>query len=145
MVTSRDGRSHPSWLVEELKSVLNLNRYEARVLMALIIEPEPQTAKQIAQSAGVPIQRVYDVLNTLRRKALIVQTTATPKTFTAKALKPLLTRLVIEERLRLDEWQRGEIRRIREEVQRRIEHLQDETSSLLQLMMVRLGVENFID
>jgi len=115
---------------------LKLNLYEARILLTLILNQTPQTAKKISQSSAVPIQRTYDVLEKLKRKGLIDQTAKFPKTYTAKNLESLLKKQLIEERIWLNRWKQEEIKRIDEEKRKRINHLKRESFALLELIRV---------
>jgi len=112
--------------------VLKLNRYEAEVALTLILHSTPQTAKQISEKSSVPIQRVYDVLERLKTKGLVVQTTRFPKTYVAKRLELILRKRLMEERTRLDEWQRKEIKRVNEEKQKQLDYIKQKSRSLLE-------------
>jgi sugar-specific transcriptional regulator TrmB len=121
-------------LIEKLKVALKLNQYEAEVVLTLILRSSPQTAKQIAEKSSVPIQRVYDVLERLKTKGLIIQTARFPKTYVAKRLELLLKKRLVEERIRLNEWQHEEIKRISEEKQRQLNYLMKESRSLVEMI-----------
>jgi sugar-specific transcriptional regulator TrmB len=123
-----------SEIIDKLKITLNLNQYEAKVILALILSPHPQTAKEISQRSTVPIQRVYDILEELKRKGLVVQTIKFPKTYTVKNLESLLKKRFIEERMWLNKWAHEEIKRIEEEKRKRLNHLKRESFALLEVM-----------
>jgi sugar-specific transcriptional regulator TrmB len=123
-----------SELISKLRVVLKLNQYEAEVILTLILHPVPQTAKQIAEKSSVPIQRVYDVLERLKAKALVVQTSQFPKTYAAKRLEQILRKRLLEERIRLTAWQREEIKRISEEKRKQLNHIMQQSRSLLEMM-----------
>lgn len=59
-------------LINEVKSLLGLNTYEARTYIALLLGG-PGKPGEIAQRAGIPVQRVYDVLRRLRARGLVVE------------------------------------------------------------------------
>lgn len=61
---------------------LGLSRYEARVYLTLV-RREAYTAAEVARAAGVPRQRVYDVLDALVRRRLTVQRPGRVATFSA--------------------------------------------------------------
>jgi sugar-specific transcriptional regulator TrmB len=112
---------------------LNLNQYEAKVVLALILNPVPQTVKDISQASTVPIQRTYDTLQRLKERGIIIQTATAPKTYTAKNLESLLKKRLIEERIRLNEWQRKEAERINEEKRKRLDYLKKESDDLIEI------------
>jgi len=68
----------------ELQSLtsLGLNAYESAVYIALLSRPE-LTSSDVASRAGIPRQRVYDVLASLASKGLCVARDTTPKTYSA--------------------------------------------------------------
>jgi predicted transcriptional regulator len=126
--------SRLSELTDRLKATLKLNQYEAEVVLALTLHSTPQTAKQIVEKSSVPIQRVYDVLEGLKTKGLVIQTAQFPKTYIAKRLELLLKERLLEERKRLNEWQRKEIKRISEDKRKQLNHLTKESRSLLEMI-----------
>ncbi|BES82325.1 TrmB family transcriptional regulator [Pyrodictium abyssi] len=89
-------------LEERLRRLLGLSGYEARVYLAVL--GGASRPREIAEEAGVPPQRIYDVLRSLQRRGLVVQTgegyKATPP---ARALGAEAERLIVEARLRADE------------------------------------------
>lgn len=120
--------------IDKLKVTLKLNLYEAQIILTLILNPKPQTAKEISQKSTVPIQRVYDILEKLKRKGLIVQTLKSPKTYATKNLESLLRKRLIEERNWLSRWKQEEIKRIDEEKKRRLNRLKQESLYLLEIV-----------
>jgi len=123
VVKMAENLSRFSKLINELKAILKLNQYEAKVFLVLAIYRKPLAAKEIAEKSTVPIQRVYDILERLKAKGFIAQTGQFPKTYVAKNLEALLKKRFIEERIRLNEWQHEEIKRISEEKQKRLNYL----------------------
>jgi len=123
-----------SHIVDKLNAVLKLNLYEAKIILALILNSAPQTAKEISQKSAVPIQRVYDVLEKLKRRNLVVQTSKFPKTYAAKNLESLLKKQLIEERVLLNKWKHEEIKRIEEERKKSLSHLKQESHILLEIV-----------
>lgn len=61
---------------------LGLTTYEAAAYLALLGRPE-MTSADVAARAGVPRQRVYDVLGTLAAKGLCLARDGAPRTFAA--------------------------------------------------------------
>ncbi len=55
---------------ERLRSLLGLNSYEARAYLHLL-RWGPQRPRDIARGAGVPYQRIYDVLDSLVSRGLV--------------------------------------------------------------------------
>ncbi len=78
---------------------LGLNAYEGSVYLALLGR-SGQTSTQLATRAGVPRQRIYDVLGSLEEKGLCTGRDTTPRTFYAadprKALPALSARRAAE-------------------------------------------------
>ena len=62
---------------------VGFNRYESLAFLALIGHDE-STAVEVADRAGIPRQRVYDVLESLREKELIVMREGRPCRHTAR-------------------------------------------------------------
>jgi sugar-specific transcriptional regulator TrmB len=118
-------------LIDKLKVTLKLNQYEAKVILALLLYSTQQTVRQIAEKSAVPIQRVYDVLENLEAKGLIIQTSQSPKKYAAKRLELLLRKRFLEEREQLNRWHRKEIERLKEEKQKRLSQFVRESRSLL--------------
>ena len=89
-------------LEDRLRRLLGLSGYEARVYLAVL--GGASRPRDIAEEAGVPPQRIYDVLRSLQRRGLVVQTgegyQATPP---ARVLAAEAERLIVEARLRADE------------------------------------------
>jgi HTH-type transcriptional regulator, sugar sensing transcriptional regulator len=63
---------------------LGLTAYEAAAYVALLSRPE-LTSTEVARLAGIPRQRVYDVLDSLVDKGLCVTRNKSPKSFSAVA------------------------------------------------------------
>ncbi len=82
---------------ERLRRLLKLGGYEARVYMALVRLGEAAPA-EIAQVAGVPRQRVYDVLKSLAARGLVTETPTGTYMLVdpAKALEREAERIVLE-------------------------------------------------
>ncbi|WP_313691228.1 TrmB family transcriptional regulator [Halorarum halobium] len=82
---------------------LGLSEYEARAYRALL-DAGPATAKELSDSSGVPMGRVYDVLNSLERHRLArSQAASRPKKYVAVEPDAALDRLLEEKRRELDE------------------------------------------
>ncbi|MFF4406258.1 TrmB family transcriptional regulator [Streptomyces sp. NPDC001262] len=84
---------------------LGLSRYEARVYQALV-RREAFTAAQVAREAGVPRQRIYDVLDALARSGLATAHGGRVATWSAVAPELALTRLMARRRETLEELER---------------------------------------
>lgn len=89
-------------LEEKLRRLLGLSGYEARVYLAVL--RGASRPREIAEEAGVPPQRIYDVLRSLQRRGLVAQTgegyQATPP---VRALAAEAERLIVEARIRAKE------------------------------------------
>jgi sugar-specific transcriptional regulator TrmB len=93
-----------SSIVQKLRE-LKLTEYESRVYCALI-EGGALTAEEISKTSGVPLTRVYSVLESLQIKNMVVEVAGRPKKF--EALQPRIAmrgyiahvRLMTEEELR---------------------------------------------
>ena len=89
-------------MVEEVLNRLReygLNRYEGAVYLSLL-EIGEADAKEIAARSGVPLQRIYNVLEDLEGKGLVKATGGKPKRFLPvepqEALENLIRRAEIE-------------------------------------------------
>jgi HTH-type transcriptional regulator, sugar sensing transcriptional regulator len=80
---------------------LGLNTYEAAVYLALLSRPELAPA-EVARRAGIPRQRVYDVLSTLVAKGLCVIRSTNPKSYVAVNPKSAFDLLVQERTANLE-------------------------------------------
>ncbi|QZX99786.1 TrmB family transcriptional regulator [Halobaculum rubrum] len=82
---------------------LGLSEYESRAYRSLL-DIGPATAKELSESSGVPMGRVYDVLNSLERHRLArSQAASRPKKYLAVEPDAALDRLLEEKRRELDE------------------------------------------
>ena len=63
-------------------TALGLNAYETAAYIALLSRPE-LTSTEVSRLAGIPRQRVYDVLGSLVEKGLCVPRDKSPKSFSA--------------------------------------------------------------
>ena len=52
---------------------LGFNEYEARVYVEMLRHVRPTTAYEIGKLSGVPRAKVYEVVDNLRKKQIIVQ------------------------------------------------------------------------
>ena len=71
---------------------LGLSEYEARVYRSLL-RTGPTTAKELSRASGVPMGRIYDVVNGLERHSLVRSQTGRPKTYAAVEPETALPRL----------------------------------------------------
>ena len=88
---------------------LGLSKYEARAYRSLL-RVGPTTAKELSEASGVPMGRIYDVLNALEGHSLVrSQTTGRPKKYAAvepdTALNRLLEAKREELRNRIDQYE----------------------------------------
>lgn len=90
--------------VNDLMS-LGLARYEARVYLALI-RRDAYTAAEVAREAGVPRQRVYDVLEALVRRRLVTTRPGRVTTYCAVPPELALARLMTLRRESVDRLER---------------------------------------
>ena len=82
---------------------LGLSEYEARAYRALL-DAGPATAKELSDASGVPMGRVYDVLNSLERHRLArSQAASRPKKYVAVEPDAALDRLLEAKKRELDE------------------------------------------
>ena len=82
---------------------LGLSEYESRAYRALL-DVGPATAKELSDASGVPMGRVYDVLNSLERHRLArSQAASRPKKYLAVEPDAALDRLLADRRRELDE------------------------------------------
>jgi HTH-type transcriptional regulator, sugar sensing transcriptional regulator len=84
---------------------LGLTTYEAKAYLALV-RRDSSTAAQVARLAGVPRQRIYDVLATLVEKGLASTRPGQVVKYAAIAPELALERLVSDQRERLAELER---------------------------------------
>jgi sugar-specific transcriptional regulator TrmB len=92
-------------LVDQLVR-LGLTSYEAKAYLALI-RRDSSTAAEVARLAGVPRQRIYDVLASLLEKGLTSTRPGRVVKYAATAPEQALERLVSEHRERLAELEGG--------------------------------------
>jgi sugar-specific transcriptional regulator TrmB len=93
-----------SSVVQKLRE-LKLTEYESRVYCALV-EGGALTAEEVSKASGVPLTRVYSVLESLQAKNMVVEVAGRPKKF--EALQPRIAmkgyvahmRSIMEEGLR---------------------------------------------
>jgi sugar-specific transcriptional regulator TrmB len=60
---------------------LGFNEYEARVYVEMLRHVTPSTAYEIGKLSGVPRAKVYEVVDNLRKKQIIVQIEENPKKY----------------------------------------------------------------
>lgn len=85
---------------------LGLTSYEARAYLALL-RRDSSTAAETARLAGLPRQRVYDVLSSLVEKGLASTRPGRAVKYAAAPPEQALQSLIAEHRLQLDELERG--------------------------------------
>ena len=82
---------------------LGLSEYESRTYRALL-DRGPATAKELSSSSGVPMGRIYDVLNGLEGNGLVrSQAASRPKKYVAVEPDTALDRLVETRKRELDQ------------------------------------------
>ena len=87
--------------LEKLLGRLGLTEYESRVLNALFKYDEAE-APEISIAAGVPKTRVYDVLERLRNKQVIIPISGRPKKYRVVEAKKVIDNLLSEKTVELD-------------------------------------------
>lgn len=87
--------------LEKLLGKLGLTEYESRVLNALFKQGEAE-APEISIAAGVPKTRVYDVLERLNSKQIIIPISGRPKKYKAIDAKKVIDLLLKEKSEELD-------------------------------------------
>jgi len=95
-------------LAQRLKE-LKLTEYESKVYCALV-EGGALTAEEISKTSGVPLTRVYGVLESLRLKNMVIEVAGRPKKFEALQPKIAMKGYVAYVRSMMDE----ELRRLEE-------------------------------
>lgn len=77
---------------------IGLSKYEARAYRSLL-DDGPTTAKELSDTSGVPMGRIYDVLNSLEQHQLVrSQAASRPKKYVAVEPETALDRLLEEKR-----------------------------------------------
>jgi sugar-specific transcriptional regulator TrmB len=71
----------PTYLVQKLRE-LGLNKYEAQSYISLL-KDSPSTARDVSQRTSVPKQRIYDILEALVAKGLVLVTHSKPRLYSA--------------------------------------------------------------
>jgi len=93
-------------LVEILDKELGLTPYEARTYVSLIVHG-PMSPSELAQKAGIPRPRTYDVLRSLVEKGLLIEQIGKPSIYAAvepkQGLKNLLITMEMETLRKLEE------------------------------------------
>jgi len=89
---------------------VGLSKYEACAYLALLGHAD-STAVEVADRAGVPRQRVYDVLISLRDKGLILMRDGRPARYTARP-PSLALPAMYESRLRVQQQENDRIARL---------------------------------
>jgi sugar-specific transcriptional regulator TrmB len=81
---------------------LGLSEYEARAYRSLL-ETGPTTAKELSQVSGVPMGRIYDVLNSIEQADMVrSQSASRPKKYAAVEPTTALDRLLADRRRELE-------------------------------------------
>jgi sugar-specific transcriptional regulator TrmB len=97
---------------------LGLSEYEARAYRSLL-RTGPTTAKELSEVSGVPMGRIYDVLNSVEQANLIrSQSASRPKKYAAVEPTTALERLLADKQ--------RELERKADQYERIVEELQDE-------------------
>ncbi len=92
---------------------LGLTSYEAKAYLALI-RRDSYTAAQVARQAGLPRQRIYDVLGSLVQKGLAIARPGSVVKYAATAPELALERLIASHRQGLEEMERDALQMIAE-------------------------------
>lgn len=120
---------------------LGLSEYEARVYRSLL-RTGPTTAKQLSNASGVPMGRIYDVLNDLEAIELIRgQHAGRPKQYAPVEPRTALSRLLDERRRELE----SELEQYEESVEALADQLEDPQATDDPFWTVAIGPEDTID
>lgn len=120
---------------------LGLTEYEARVYRALL-RTGPTTAKQLSNASGVPMGRIYDVLNDLERVDLVRrQNAGRPAQYAPIEPRTALSRLVDERRQEL----RAELEQYEATVAELAEQLEAPRAADEPFWTVAIGPEDTVD
>jgi len=85
----------------EKLTALGLTTYEAKVYLALL-RRDSFAAADVARLAGIPRQRIYDVLSTLVHKGLASQRPGSPVKYSATDPESAIERLLANRRQELE-------------------------------------------
>ena len=113
---------------------MGLSKYQACAYLALLGHDE-STAVEVAERSGVPRQRVYDVLASLKERALVATKNGRPMRYTAWAPVRALSGLLQERRRK----QRAENERLALLVEKVVADLQPDGSANGPQGVVRAG------
>ncbi len=80
--------------LETLLCKLDLSRYQARALLSLLELGRPATVKEISRLSGVPLTKLYSVLEDLQEKDLIRLSGVKPLKYAAISLGEAIARLI---------------------------------------------------
>ena len=120
---------------------LGLSEYEGRVYRSLL-RTGPTTAKQLSNASGVPMGRIYDVLNDLEASELVrSQNAGRPKQYAPVEPRTALSRLLEERRAGLE----AELAAYEETVEELAEQLDDPSATDEPFWTVAIGPEDTID
>ncbi len=120
---------------------LGLSEYESRVYRSLL-RTGPTTAKQLSNASGVPMGRIYDVLNDLEAADLVrSQNAGRPKQYAPVEPRTALSRLLEERRADLE----AELAAYEETVDELAEQLEDPTAADDPFWTVAIGPEDTVD
>lgn len=120
---------------------VGLSEYEARAYRGLL-ESGPATANELSEETGVPMGRVYDVLNGLERDRLVrSQAASRPKRYVAVEPDTALERLLEEKRRTL----RREERQFEEAVESLTTELEREQQPDERFWTASVGDEESVD
>ncbi len=120
---------------------VGLSEYEARVYRSLL-RTGPTTAKQLSNASGVPMGRIYDVLNDLEAAELIrSQQTGRPKQYAPVQPRTALSRLLDDRRQELE----ARLEQFESTVEELAEQLEDPQMSEEPFWTVAFGPDDTID
>ena len=120
---------------------LGLSEYEARVYRSLL-RTGPTTAKQLSTASGVPMGRIYDVLNDLEAADLVrSQQTGRPKQYAPIEPRTALSRLLDERRRELEH----ELEQYEATVEELADQLEDPRATDESFWTVAIGPEDTVD
>lgn len=87
---------------ETLLKQLGLTGYESRAY-SILLARSPLTAEKISSLAKIPLPRVYDTMNSLAKRGLVIVSKTRPQTFRAVSPNKMINLLKEDEKLHLKE------------------------------------------
>jgi len=118
---------------------MGLSTYESRVWEALLRRGQAD-AQMLTKEAGVPLGRIYDVLNGLVRKRIVEVQNTRPKLYRPKRTKEILDRLVDSKKKEMDV-KLHQLEEAAEDLKKKFEHVDKTLPKDEVFVSVALGYE----